>query len=55
MTEFVDREEDRKYKGNRVCRQRGIRKVGSIRVTEFVDREEDRKYKGDRVCRQRGG
>ena len=53
MTEFVDREEDRKYKGNRVCRQRG--RIGSIRVTEFVDREEDRKYKGDRVCRQRGG
>ena len=23
VTEFVDREEDRKYKGNRVCRQRG--------------------------------
>ena len=22
-TEFVDREEDGKYKGNRVCRQRG--------------------------------
>ena len=23
VTEFVDREEDRKYKGDRVCRQRG--------------------------------
>ena len=23
VTEFVDREEDGKYKGNRVCRQRG--------------------------------
>ena len=23
VTEFVDREEDRKYKGNRVCKQRG--------------------------------
>ena len=23
VTEFVDREKDRKYKGNRVCRQRG--------------------------------
>ena len=23
VTEFVDREKDRKYKGDRVCRQRG--------------------------------
>ena len=37
VTEFVDREEDRK-EGDRVCRQRG---GGSRTVTLFVDRVED--------------
>ena len=32
MTEFVDREKDRKYKGDRVCRQRGGWKYKGDRV-----------------------